>query len=158
MKCGNRRRPAASGTNRNSPANAALAIPPTAVKKTIQARRAKGFALLVEWSGLGYHGRQPDQRRHPSALPIAPERKEPCSIPVRTPPAAKHVPDTERCESLPSDRVKIALPTTARVGNERGRGPGIAGHKRRPHIIPNLEMLLTDRGAQPGEQIRRRYT
>jgi hypothetical protein len=50
MKCGNSRLPAASGTNRNSPANAALAIPPTAVKKMIQASRAKGFALLVERS------------------------------------------------------------------------------------------------------------
>src|ERR1700722_17041326 len=146
MKCGNSRRPVASGSSKNRPANAALAIPPTAVNKTIQTRRGKV---------LRFH---PKQRRHTTTLPITPEGEEPRRVVIGAPATAGHITNTKCGKPTPRERVQITLPPPTRVSLECRRGAYIIFSERRTDVLTDLEVLLADRGAEPSHQLCRRHT
>src|SRR6267154_6425089 len=163
-KCGRMRALRSSGTHRNATANAALAMPPRAANRTIHSSstaRVLCFSVcqLIVARTLeadGEHSYQPDQRRHAPALPITAIRKKARRISICAPAAAEYRAHPGGAEPAPNERAQVALPAAAAVGAESGGGGRVVRQEGGTHLAPHLEVCRTDRGAQPGDEPRRR--
>src|ERR1700752_4511727 len=139
-KCGSSRAARASGTQRNTPANAALAMPPTAANSTIH--KSSGIPSL-----------QPAGCAHPPAPPGPAVREKTSRVGVRTPAAAEHRGASDGAEAAPGERAEISLPAAARVGAERLGRPGVVPQEGRAHLLAHFEVSGPDRGPQPRDEL-----
>ena len=91
--------------------------------------------------------------------PVVPSRRigiEPVAIRVAAKPAAEDLRNTEPRELAPGEIVQVRLPAAARVGRERVRVVGRARDELLANFGTDFELVLFDRGSEPGKYAFRR--